>query len=88
MMEPAMTHPLDFIQGKAKEKREKQRKWADRWCLPLPQPQPTRAQFVVLAGEQALNKQEELKLAEQSEKYLELFMYEWLQGGKDRQLFG
>lgn len=32
--------------------------------------------FVVLAGEQALNKQEELKLAEQPEKYLELFMYE------------
>lgn len=44
-------------------------------CL-CPQPQPTRVQFVVLAGEQALNKQEELKLAEQSEKYLELFMYE------------
>lgn len=42
--------------------------------------------FVVLAGEQALNKQEELKLAEQPEKYLELFMYEWLQGGKGRHL--
>lgn len=36
------------------------------------QPQPTHAQFVVLAGAQSLSKQEKLKLAKQSEKYLEV----------------
>lgn len=84
MMEPAMIHPLDSTQGKAKEKHWKQRKWAGHCCLLLP-PTTTHMSSVCCFGRrEALNRQEDLKLAEQSEKYLELFMYEWLQGGKGR----
>jgi len=50
-MEPAMMHPLDFTQGKAKEKCEKQRNEQTTVACLCPQPQPTRAHFVVLAGE-------------------------------------
>lgn len=70
--------------GQRKTWKTKEMSWTFA-CL-CPQSQPTWARFFVLAGEQALNKQVELKLAEQLEKYLELFMYEWLQGGKDRHL--
>lgn len=79
---------IPWILPKERPKRNVKNKGNEQTAVARfgPQPQPTRAQFVVLAGEQALNKQEELKLAEQSEKYLELFMYEWLQGGKGRRL--
>lgn len=77
---------IPWISPKERPKRNVKNKGNEQTAVAsiCPQPQPTHAQFVVLAGAQSLSKQEKLKLAEQSEKYLEV-VYVWMIAGWEGQ---